>query len=69
MMPALPGPHLVFIHTHLAFAAFKARFNATDLPSRFWGKASNFLELFEFLLHCVATIILAYYEFYLDINL
>src|SRR4029450_7843466 len=38
MMPALPGPHLVFIHTHLAFAAFKARFNASarlDHPCQF----------------------------------
>src|SRR4029434_887414 len=38
MMPALPGPHLVFIHTHLAFAAFKARFNARarlDHPCQF----------------------------------
>src|SRR4029453_14159636 len=38
MMPALPGPHLVFIHTPLAFAAFKARFNARarlDHPCQF----------------------------------
>src|SRR5215831_9798833 len=28
-MPALPGPYLVFVHAHLAFAAFEARFNAS----------------------------------------
>ena len=27
-MPAWPGPHLVRIHAHLAFASFEARFNA-----------------------------------------
>jgi hypothetical protein len=28
VMPALPGAHLIFIHPHLALAAFEARFNA-----------------------------------------
>src|SRR4029450_9418309 len=28
-MPALPGPHLVFVHAYLAFAAFEAGFNAS----------------------------------------
>src|SRR5215468_2683826 len=38
VMPALPGPHLVFIHTYLAFASLKARFNARaslDHPCQF----------------------------------
>src|SRR5262245_22659191 len=37
-MPALPGPHLVCVHTHLAFASFEARFNARarlDHPGQF----------------------------------
>src|SRR5215510_8052609 len=37
-MPALPGPHLVFGHAHLAFASFKACFNARaslDHPCQF----------------------------------
>src|SRR5467141_421791 len=37
-MPALPGPHLVFVHAHLAFASFEARFNARaslDHPCQF----------------------------------
>ena len=33
-----------------------------DLSYRFWIKANNFHGLFEFLLHYVATIILAYIE-------
>src|SRR6266849_8329128 len=40
-MPALPGPHLVFVHAHLAFASFEARFNTSarldhpcELPKR-----------------------------------
>src|SRR4029434_8882762 len=28
-MPALPGPHLVCVHAHLAFASFEARFNTS----------------------------------------
>src|SRR5712691_4408975 len=37
-MPALPGPHLVFFHSRLAFASFEARFNARaslDHPCQF----------------------------------
>src|SRR4029453_16965211 len=37
-MPALPGPHLVGVHAHLAFAAFEACFNANarlDHPCQF----------------------------------
>src|SRR5215471_346571 len=37
-MPALPGPHLVFVHAHLAFASFEAGFNARarlDHPCQF----------------------------------
>src|SRR6266513_1876130 len=37
-MPALPGPHLVLIHAHLAFASFEAGFNAStslDHPCQF----------------------------------
>src|SRR5919198_5577974 len=37
-MPALPGPHLVFVHAHLAFAALEAGFNASaslDHPCQF----------------------------------
>src|SRR6266446_8765862 len=37
-MPALPGPHLVFVHAHLAFASFEARFYASaslDHPCQF----------------------------------
>src|SRR2546425_826238 len=37
-MPALPGTHLVFVHAHLAFASFEARFNASaslDHPCQF----------------------------------
>src|SRR6266852_5518019 len=37
-MPALPGTHLVFVHAHLAFASFEARFNARaslDYPCQF----------------------------------
>ena len=36
-----------------------------DLPSRFWRNASNFRGFSEFLLHLVATIIIAYSEIYL----
>src|SRR5215471_4347977 len=38
MMPTLPGTHLVFVHAHLAFASFKAGFNARaslDHPCQF----------------------------------
>src|SRR5262244_795756 len=37
-MPALPGPHLIFAHAHLAFASLEARFNARaslDHPCQF----------------------------------
>src|SRR5438309_8572933 len=37
-MPAVPGPHLVLIHAHLAFASFEAGFNAStslDHPCQF----------------------------------
>src|SRR5262244_158368 len=37
-MPALPGPHLVCVHAHLAFASFEAGFNARarlDHPCEF----------------------------------
>src|SRR5215467_15081852 len=37
-MPALPGPHLVFVHAHFAFASFEACFNASaslDHPCQF----------------------------------
>src|SRR6267378_1366808 len=37
---------------------------ASGLPSRLWRKANNFRGLFEFLRHYVATIILAYNEFF-----
>src|SRR5499427_9112736 len=38
VMPALPGTHLVCVHAHLAFASFKACFNARaslDHPCQF----------------------------------
>src|SRR5262249_8632172 len=38
VMPTLPGTHLVFGHAHLAFASFKACFNARaslDHPCQF----------------------------------
>jgi hypothetical protein len=35
-------------------------------PPRFWIKANNFQELFEFLLYSVATIKFIYIEFSLD---
>ena len=38
----------------------RCRAAQTDLPSRFWGNASNFRGLFAFLLYYVATIKTAY---------
>src|SRR5712691_11576295 len=46
MMPALPGAHLVLVHTRLTFASFEARFNAVasfDDPRQF--PKSRLLEL------------------------
>jgi len=42
----------------------KTGYTVTCLPCPFWGKASNFRGLFEFLLCYVATINIAYIEIF-----
>ena len=51
-------------HTAIVVFCVTWRYSAACLPCPFWGKASNFRGLFEFLLCYVATINIAYIEIF-----